>query len=74
MISKDFPNLERYRQLIFLNLTDQHKFTDSVAQSLLNRYEDEILAMHQAGITAVVPARLLYAEYKVFSNEYDAGK
>lgn len=66
--SKDFPTLARYREVILHNLTETHHCPVDVAQSLLETYREEVQAMYQAGIAAISPARLLYAEWKTFSG------
>lgn len=63
-----FDNLDNYKSVITRNLTETHACPPQVCEAIMSDYADEIAAMFEHGVAAVSPAKLLYAEWKVFRS------
>lgn len=61
-------DIENYKKLIAYTLTETHGCPTEVCAAILSDYADEIAAMFQYGVASIGPAKLLYAEWKVFRS------
>lgn len=59
---------DRYRFLIRENLQNAHGCPSVVVESLLDEYDDVVTACRVSGVAAITPAKLLYAEWKVYRS------
>lgn len=57
---------ERYLAALQQKLVDGHECPLATFKALSEEYSEEIEAMRLAGISAVSPAKLLYAAWKIF--------
>lgn len=61
--------LDYYCDLIRGSLLNIHSCPDEVVASLVDEYQDVVVACWRGGVPAGTPVKLLYAEWKVFHSE-----
>lgn len=61
--------LEYYENLIRGILVKTHACPNHVVAALTDEYRDVIKACWQAGVAAVVQAKLLYADWQIFHRQ-----
>lgn len=66
MTAQKIMSIDHYRGVVKSGLTEIHACPAEIVEALMSEYDDVIRGCWNVGTAAVVPIKLLYAEWKTF--------